>query len=210
MGLAITVGMLQNVAGDDEGVAHFRQAFDRLAAALARAGHPGWREPDAVRPRRRPVVDSFPYSFLHYLRRAYVLVLRGRPVTPVAGRLSAADEQLIADESTMFDSHLLCHSDTEGYYVPLALGEPLFLDRDERVAGGGMVGSSQALLAELRRVAPALGIALGPDGALSDAEATRLYETADDQPFSREWIVWLTLHEACLASLATGAAIVFH
>lgn len=210
MGLSITVGMLRSVAGDAEGVAYFRDAFDALAAALARAGHPGWREPDVARPRRRPAIDSFPYSFLHYLRRAYALVLRGRPVTPVAGRLTEADEELILDETSMLSSHLLCHSDTAGYYVPLALGDPLFLDEGERVAGGGMVGSSRALLAELRQVAPAIGVRLEPDGSLSDAEARRLYDTADDHPFSREQTVWLTLHEACVDSLATGAAIVFH
>ena len=40
---------------------------------------------------------------------------------------------------------------------PLPLPDPLFLDEDA-VSGGGMVGSSQGLLDELRRVAAPLGI----------------------------------------------------
>lgn len=209
MGLAITVGMLESVAGDDEGVAYFRRSFDHLSRVLEAAGVSGYREPERVHVRMRPHVSSFPYSYIHYLRRAYARVVADLPLTPVDEDGLDADRDIIDDEAAMLDSHLICHSDCEGYYVPLPLPDPLFLDEDA-VSGGGMVGSSQGLLDELRRVAAPLGITLAPDGSLSDAEAERLYQVEDDQPFHRELTVWLTLHEACLASIASGAAIVFH
>lgn len=108
----------------------------------------------------------------------------------------------------MLDSHLLCHSDCEGYYVPVAFDEPLFLPPDAGVAGGGMVGSSQGLLDELRGCAPALGIALD-GGELTDDEARRVGDLPETDPFMIEASVWLTLHEACRASIAGGHAIVF-
>ena len=79
--------------------------------------------------------------------------------------------------------------------------EPLFSDEES-------IGSSQRLLAELREVGPHIGVKLEADGTLSDAEAARL-AGYDDGPFWREITVWLTLHEACVASIAHGTAIVF-
>jgi hypothetical protein len=122
----------------------------------------------------------------------------------------AQADRFVDDAGSMMSSHLLCHADNEGYYVPLALDAPVFIDVDDPLAGAGMIGSSQGLLDELRRVAPAIGIALEADGSLSDAEAARIFAVRDGAPFWREQIVWLSLHEACVASIASGAAIVFH
>jgi hypothetical protein len=75
-----------------------------------------------------------------------------------------------------------------------------------------MVGSSPELLRELRRVAPLIGVELADRGALSDAEAARLFGSDADagNAFGIEQTVWLTLHEACRASIAHGNAVVFH
>jgi hypothetical protein len=53
-----------------------------------------------------------------------------------------AQDKAIDDQSSMLSSHLPCHSDCEGYYVPIDFGEPLFADEDA-FAGAGMLGSSQ-------------------------------------------------------------------
>lgn len=45
-------------------------------------------------------------------------------------------------------------------------------------------------------------------GELTDDEARRLGELPDTDPFAVEAAVWLTLHEACRASIAGGHAIV--
>jgi hypothetical protein len=208
MGLAVTVG--NPCTGlDAEGEAHYRDEFAWLSAALAAEGV-AWSAPDAPPPpdAMRRHEGSFPHSFLHYLRRVYALQSEGRPVTPVSGvdEMHEADA-LVMDLTSLFGSHLLCHADGDGYYVPADLPGPLLVERPG--GGGEMVGSSAGLLAELVEVAPAIGVRLDPGDALGDAEAARLTRTAGD-PFEIEQVVWLALHEACRASVATGHAVVFH
>jgi hypothetical protein len=208
MGLAIGVG--NPFLGDDEGEQHYRQAMRRLSAALADKGI-AWAEPENPPPpsSMRRHVSSFPYSFLHYLRRAYALYYLDLPVTPAAGYddVRAADGQ-IEDATMGLSSHLLCHADQSGYYVPAAFSDPLFLD--ESIAGAGMVGASRELLSELRRVAPHMQVTLTENRELADGEAARLFAVNESDPYGIEQIVWLTLHEACRASLDHGNAIVFH
>ncbi|MDR7275046.1 hypothetical protein [Catenuloplanes atrovinosus] len=202
MGLAITVG----ISGDEA-----RAGLEALRTALAAEGI-GWSEPDTPPVPLDPHVPAdLPYSALAYLRRVMALVDTGRPVTPArTPEELRADRELIDDETMMFSSHLLCHSDSAGYYVPVDLPDPLFLGDAPGVAGGGMVGSSQGLRAELRRCAPALGITLAADGSLPEAEAHRIGHVDDDADFATEITIWFALWEACRASIAGGHAIVFH
>ncbi|MFY1695550.1 hypothetical protein [Solwaraspora sp. WMMA2101] len=212
MSLAVTVGITTALSGiDDEGAARSRAALDELSAALAAEGV-AWQEPyDVAVPSTRPHLRGFPASALHRLRRVLALVDSATPVTPVADAAGfAADRELIDDRAALLESHLLCHSDSAGYYVPVDLGDPLFLPAGTGVTGGGIVGSSQGLLAELRRCATALGVRLDPAGDLPDTEAARLFALPDDADFAVETQTWLTLHEACRASIASGRAIVFH
>jgi hypothetical protein len=213
MGLGIGLGIVCHVAGDDEGVAHGRRQLVALQQALADEGIEGWVEAerlDLPNAGMRRHVGSFPYSFLHYLRRVYALHSAGRPIEPALDEAALArDEPLVADETTLLSSHLLCHSDCEGYYVPVDFMEPCFLPPERQVAGGGMVGSSDALLRELVAIAPALGIALDADDRLSDAEAARLFAVDETSPWYREHVVWLALHEACVASVRHRLTVVF-
>lgn len=207
MGLGITVGVLADET-DEEGLAGARAGLDALSTALAGSGVQ-WREPDGPAAAGRASLSGFPYSWLHHLRRIYALDRQELPVTPVGARGALdADRAVVDDEASMLDSHLLCHSDCEGYYVPVAFDEPLFLPPKANVAGGGMVGSSQELLAELRGCAAAIGITL-VDGRLTDDDAHRIGDLPESDPFMIESAVWLTLHEACLSSIAGGHAIVF-
>ncbi|WFE26987.1 hypothetical protein O7623_27625 [Solwaraspora sp. WMMD791] len=212
MSLAVTVGITTALSGiDDEGAARSRAALDELSTALTAEGV-AWQEPYEVAvPSTRPHLRGFPTVGLHQLRRVLALVDAATPVTPVtdAGGL-AADRELIDDQAALLESHLLCHSDSAGYYVPVDFGDPLFLPAETGVAGGGIVGSSQGLLAELRRCAGALGVRLDPAGDLPDTEAARLFALPDDADYAVETQTWLTLHEACRASIASGRAIVFH
>ncbi|MFF7454436.1 hypothetical protein [Kitasatospora sp. NPDC008115] len=200
MGLSISVGMLHDQARNDpEGFEYHRRAFDRLGAALGAEGI-DWREPPLDGPPQDPAFSGgFPYRHLTRLRRVLALTGRGEPVTPAEedGAGWERDCELIQDEALMFASHLICHADNAGYYVPVDFADPLFLPADAGVAGAGMVGSSQRLLHELVGLAPALGIV--PDEL-----------SAPDGPFETEQFAWQQLHRACLASLAGGHAIVFH
>lgn len=214
MGLSITVGLLDDQARNDaEGLAYHRRAFARLSAALADSGIV-WQEPEVAEPPVAPAVSAgFPYRYLTHLRRVFVLGRFGNPVTPALGldgAQYARDCRKIDDEMTMFDSHLLCHADDSGYYVPVDFREPLFLDAKAGVAGNGMVGSSQRLLAELVGVAGALGITVEAEGTLSADEESALRGMEPNTPFEMEKAIWYQLYRACSASIAGGHAVVFH
>ncbi|MEV6317878.1 hypothetical protein [Streptomyces sp. NPDC051776] len=159
-------------------------------------------------------VAGFDYDALHFLRRAYLLQICGLPVTPV-DELGGDYEQLLEMfEGTAQQSHLVWHYDHAGAYVPVDFGRPLA--NDELMAGGGPLGSSNALLRELEAVAPSIGIdpANPPAAPAAPVRPTSLEEPAatapyDDSPYARERHVWLGLHAAATRSLGQGSMIVF-
>ncbi|GGN38827.1 hypothetical protein [Streptomyces fuscichromogenes] len=214
MGLSITVGLLDDqVRNDAEGLAYHRRAFARLTEALAVNGIT-WQEPEICDPPAVPAVSvNFPHSHVTHLRRLYALAECGELLTPASetdDEQYDRDCQKIQDETAMLASHLLCHADDSGYYIPVDFGEPLFLPLEAGVDGHGMVGSSQRLLAELAGLATPLGIHLNADATLTTAEETALVGFEPDIPFSMEKSTWHQLYRACQASVAGGHAIVFH
>ena len=131
--------------------------------------------------------------------------------TPVEDGVDPSEDPVVEDVLYSSQSHLVCHSDAEGFYVPVDFDEVLYSepDGDEQLAGG-MLGSSYRLLDELVLVAPALGISL-VDGQLSDAEAERIGKLIDaDQGLYREYVSWLRLYESARLSIAHKTAIVFN
>lgn len=207
MGLGISVGMLCGQARNDpEGFEVHRDGFDLLAGALAKEGIE-WREPDVLHESgEHDYSGGFPYGYLAHLRRAFTLTQLGEAVTAasaVSDEQYRRDQAKVDDEMTMFASHLLCHADYAGYYIPVDFSDPLFLPEGAEVGGGGMVGSCQRLLAELVSFAPAIGIRLDENGT---PQETRV---ADDDPFDPEKYAWWHLYRACLASIESGHAIVF-
>lgn len=213
MGLAISTGYLADLlAHDAEGATWFREQLALVNALLAADGRPPHVEPERPGPARpRAHCASFPYSFLHYLRRAFARVREypDEPLAPVVPGDDPADDPAIEEVAAMLDSHLVCHSDAEGYYVPVELGEVIF-DTGRRGLAGGMLGSSQRLREELVEVAPAIGIEL-VDGELPDIAAARLAQEEEGAtPLWRERLVWLALYEAARVSIANRTMIVFH
>lgn len=217
MGLAVSVGYLADVlAHDAEGAEWARNDLEKLNDFLEEEGVGRFDEPEELdRSLIRPHCASFPYSFLHYLRRVYALSKRSpdASIEPVGDEGIEAYDMVVEDESMMMDSHLLCHADHAGFYVPIEFSEPLFDSDDRGIAGGGMVGSSYGLRDELVDIAPHLGIELGEGGVLDDAEFDRVSERTDPaqaDPFERELVVWLALFENARASIEFGSAIWFH
>ena len=206
MGLAISVGLLDFVAGDEEGVEFYRGELERINALLIANGASAHVEPEAVdHPNYRGFVSSFPYSFIHYLRRAIAYHAVGETLTEVPKGGDAADDPILAEEYYMLSSHIICHSDCDGYYVPIEFSEPIF-DPESNLT----LGSSIAMVEELIAVAPSLGIDI-VDRALSDDEAKKLAEANDDSaPFYREKIVWFTLWELANVSVQQNATLIFH
>jgi hypothetical protein len=211
MGLALVTNFLADqLVNDAEGAEWFEQKVALVNELLVAEGLPPHVEPRVVgAAEKRSHVSSFPYSFLHYLRRAFARLREGLAVTPVPEGADPTADPAIADASSTFDSHLLCHSDCEGYYVPIAFDDVIF-DPDDRGLPGGMLGSSQRLLAELHEVAPAIGIEL-QHGVLSDAQAAALAPSAneDSHPLWHERLVWLALYENARVSIANQTMIVF-
>lgn len=214
MGLSISVGLLHDLARHDaEGLDYHRRGFARLSKALQAEGI-NWHEPEiADPPRAHTFSGGFSYGYLTHLRRVLALTNFGEPVTPalsVSKRQYDSDCEKIRDEVSTLASHLLCHADHAGYYVPVDFDDPLFFPDEAEVEGAGMVGSSQRLLAELSGIAPSIGIIVD-DGVPSGMEEAELAEGPEtDEPFATERLAWHQLHQACLASIGGGHAIVFH
>lgn len=212
MGLGISVGMLCGLAlSDPEGFEVHRGEFEKLSRGLAQEGIE-WSEPQVIHAFGEDDFSAgFPYGYLAHLRRVFTLARLGEEVAPVS---AISDEQYerdkikVDDETAMFSSHLLCHADYAGYYVPVDFADPLFLPEEAKVAGAGMVGSSQQLLAELVGLAGTIGIRLDAAGVLSAADEAALV-AADGEAFDAERYTWLQLYRACLASVESGHAIVF-
>lgn len=212
MGLAIEIGSLAAALADDPEDADWIEdalaTVNRVLKAERLPAHVEPREP--VPERSRAAVTGFPYSTLHYLRRVYAHRARdaGWIATPFPADDDPAADAEVEVQTEQFTSHLLCHSDSEGFYLPIDFPDVIFSSEDDDIAGG-MLGSSQRLLAELRVVAPALGIAL-QDGVLSDAEAGRVNAVViANGPLWAEHAAWIALFEAARLSVAYGTAIEF-
>lgn len=211
MGLAIEVGTLSDLLENDpEGADWLREGLAAANKLLVAEGLPTHNEPtDIVIPSSRALLSSFPYSFIHYLRRAYAhrLADPNWMAAPLADSEDPTEDPLVDAELGMMTSHLICHSDAEGYYVPVDFPEILASDGDD--LPGGILGSSQRLHAELVFVAPALGIRLQA-GELTDEEAARINDlTEEDDGLNREFSAWLALFEAARLSIEHKTAIVF-
>jgi len=213
MGLAIEVGYLADMLaqGDAEAAEDFESTLAEVNRVLASEGLPQHVEPrNAPTQATRCSTAGFPYSTLHYLRRAYAHRVRDPQwsAAPVPAGVDPAADPEVEAQTEQFDSHLLCHSDAEGWYLPIDFAQVVFANEHDDIPGG-MLGSSQRLRAELAMVAPALDIALDAGGELSDAEAARLDAVDTDDPMWRELLAWLALWEAARISIASGSAIVF-
>ncbi len=210
MGLAIETGVLADLlANDPEGAAWFEEELATVNRVLASERLPTHVEPRTVPPAPRASLGSFPYSTLHHLRRAYAHRVRDPAwiATPFPADADPAEDADVEALTEQFASHLLCHSDSEGFYFPIDFDDVVFSNEDDDIPGG-MLGSSYRLLDELRLVAPALKIAL-VDGELSDDEAARIDGLDPSAPMWAEHAAWLALFEAARISIANRTAIVF-
>jgi len=223
MSLAIQLNVLAPDPDDyeDEGRrAALRAELASINRVLSRKGYPTFDEPTIAIAAPRRAISSFPYSYLHRLRRAYTLHFRELELQPPKGpplwlrRLGfesndalRKEEALIEDLSGQMCVHLLTHSDCAGWYVPVELPEIVF---DDELPGGGMLGSSYALRRELLSVALPLEIDLQNEQP-TDA-ATALLANHEHQRGHRlgiERLVWFSLWEAVQISVQHGTAIAF-
>ncbi len=209
MSLTTVVGYLATAGDDEDGKRWFLGQLEIMNRLLAAHGLPPHHEPENLPPLSSPQPwGEMGYSYLHRLRRvaAYRTLDSTYLATPFPEDARAADDPVIEQVGAKLDSHLLCHSDCEGFYLPIDFPKVLV---EEHLAGG-YLGSSIYLKRELTLVAPALGVQLDAAGSLSGEEAERLYAlTEEEDGLYREITAWLDLYDAARLSLAHGSAIVF-
>lgn len=213
MGLAVGVGSLSYLlVNDTEGAEWVEKDFDSLNRALKANGLPLHEEPKGL-PELSSRSDclSYPYSFLHCLRRFYART-RNEPdwiPTSVSEHEDPSEDESIEEEFNKFESHLVCHSDCEGYYLPIDFDD-IIVSEDGDEIPGDILCSSYRLKEELVTIAPKLGIYLSSDKTLSDTEASKInQEVSDEGLFWIEKLVWLSLFEATRLSIEHKTAIRF-
>ena len=213
MGLVIQVGVLASSIdrGDRLEVQIFRGDMELINARLSEQGLAVHEEPESLdEVTLRASMTSFPYSWLHYLRRFAAHVMRDPQWVPypIQPGEDPAKDPVLHQMYRRMDSHLLCHSDREGYYVPVEFDD-LILDEDHDIRGG-VVGSSHRLREELLTLCSPLEIDVDQQGVLSDEEARKVsVQRPNEVPFARERLVWMALFEAARVSIEKRTAIVF-
>lgn len=211
MGLAVETGILADLmVHDTDGAEWLRQSLAQVNEVLAENGLPKHEEPEHLPPIwSRAALASYPYSFLHHLRRVYAHTTNDPnwTPTPIPDGENPAQDPVVVRGSERMSSHLLCHSDCEGYYLPLDFSKVIVdLTNQDRIVGG-LLGSSYRLIDELVCIAPKLGISLDR-GRLSDSEADQI--NRDSESEEGLWIektVWLSLFEAARLSIEHKTAI---
>lgn len=213
MGLAIDVGLLARSEGsNDEKKTQLINDLNHINEVLTQAGLPAHSEPTSFDefPPSRASLASFPYSWLHNLRRFASHVMRDPKwvPSPLEPGEDPATDPVLHQLYRELSSHLLCHSDSEGYYLPIDFEKP-FLDPAHNIRGGTL-GSSVRLREELLLLVDPLEIEVDNAGDLSDEVAARVAaQRPTGAPFAIERLVWLTLYEAARISIEKKTAIVF-
>ena len=226
MGLSLVVGMLADLKDEDEeGFAEYRQQFERVNEVLTEAGLPKHEEPADC---ETWSADMIAYSGLHYLRRIAAHLAYGLPRPEPGDDARLIDsvvkryhrdcgppgvlDRLLARrrKRPAAFTHLIDHSDAEGYYVPVDFEEVL-VPGGARDVAGGQIGSVQRLLAECERLRDVLEIpaSLRFEDDMSEILGEQGQGNMVWQRYAIETYTCLCLIEASRASLKSGAAIVF-
>jgi hypothetical protein len=225
MGLSVSVGILAELRElDAEGYEYRQRQFAKLNQALLAEGQPPHEEPDAPGGRAPWSCAMWGYSGLHYLRRIAAHLWADQPLPPPGTEEDIRDPKRdpFVDRATSLTystthpaaaSHLIWHSDAQGYYLPRAFPDVLFPAVEYSIPGG-MIGSAVRLEEECARLARVLEI---PDGL--DPEAPEVWECASQQgyPSASRWRMYgietftcLRLLRACEIAGESGCAVVFH
>ncbi|WP_159023668.1 hypothetical protein [Formosa sp. L2A11] len=213
MGLSISGGILADfIENEPEGYEAYKIIFENINKILVSNNFEPYQEPNVLKV--KPLsVGSFPYSFLHHLRRflAHVWENEGNenwtPI-PFSPEENPTKDAILEDYYSYMSSHLLIHSDSEGFYIPVVLQEVLF-DTDKTPVPGAMIGSSYILLEELKDLTKYLDIKLDANNTVTNiAEVDRTIEKQGD--FWIEKLVCVTLIKAAKYSIDNKTAIVFN
>lgn len=215
MGLAITSGILADfIENEPEGYQAYKVIFENINNILAKNNIEAHQEPETLD--RAPLHSGgFPYVFLHFLKRFAAHVWENRDnenwdwtPTPFPIDDEPGQDPILEEHYSYLSSHLLTHSDAEGFYLPVELPEVLF-DTDENPVPGAMIGSSYDLLSELKSLIKFLNIQLNEDDIISNLPEIN-QKIQDKGDFWVETLVCATLLDAAKFSILNKTAILFH
>ncbi|PNW29146.1 hypothetical protein [Formosa algae] len=215
MGLTISTGILADFKENEpEGYEAYKIIFDNINVILEANNVAPHYEPETLH--ITPLqFGGFPYSFLHHLRRFAAHVWENRDnenldwtPSPFPTDDEPGADPVLEDHYSYMSSHLLTHSDSEGFYIPVDLPEVLF-DTDKNPVPGAMIGSSYSLLQELKSLTTHLGIGLDENNNLTNVDKLNsIIEMEDD--FWIEILVCVTLLDAVKFSIENKTAILFN
>jgi hypothetical protein len=215
MTLGISVGQLAFLRiHEPEEVEGFREELRAVNRVLTSNGFPNHNEPESLAQIvDRVPIGSIPYGWLHYTRRAVAYAMRpGKRFRPLRAGEEPSEDSVYDEVLFSCESHIICHSDCQGFYVPIDFPEPLYddlPDSDPGVTRGGILGSSQGGLRELLLAAPLLDIPLR-GGRLSDKAARAICQEVEGA--HPHWVArqtWLCVFERLRQSVEHGATAVF-
>ncbi len=210
MGLNISPGRLADLrVNDPDAAADLRKLITSANRTLKANGLRTHAEPeDLPGLPERFNRNSVPYGWFDRLKRA-VAYARNRPkkFKPLPTGKDAAEDSWVIQELCTLESHIICHSDCDGLYLPVDFDSPLYSERKSDVAYMGL-GSSLAGLRELVLTAPLLGIELN-EGILDPKLVRRIFrEKEGSHLFEIERKTWLAFFEAFTLSLEYKTAVV--
>src|SRR5262245_3004386 len=123
MGVVVSVGRLADLrVRDPEGAEMLANELQAVNRVLASNGLTLHTEPEFLPPIRDrvPLGSSMPYDWLIYLRRAVAYAMRPEErFRPLRGRKEPEEDPVYQDVLFSCESHIICHSDCEGFYVPI-------------------------------------------------------------------------------------------
>ena len=212
MGLLLNVGALAySRLHDPEAATDIRKQLASANRTLVENGLPRHREPKELPPiKERFEVGTLPYGWFDRLQRA-VAYARNCPkkFKPLRQGKDAAEDPWVVHELCCLESHIICHSDCDGLYVPIDFADPLYSEDEDDVAYMGL-GSSIAGMRELVDVAPLLDIGLDA-GQLDEKIGRRICrEKQGSNPLEVERKTWLAFFEAFRLSVEYKSAVVFN
>lgn len=213
MGLEITSGMLAEFKGSEpEAYNAYKKIFKNINVVLATNNLEPHNEPEEME-NEALQFGGFPYSFLHHLRRFLAHAWENEDdenwkPKPFSPNEDPGVDSVLEDHYSYMESHLLTHSDAEGFYLPVKMPEVLF-DIEEARVPGAMIGSSYSLLEELKGLTKYLGIELDDNNDIMNVQQLNeiIQENGD---FWIEILVCASLIDAAKFSINNNTAILFN
>ncbi|HKD75438.1 MAG TPA: hypothetical protein VKB76_08085, partial [Ktedonobacterales bacterium] len=153
MGLDVCVGILPAVIdSDQEGFEHYQHLFTQVNQALQAEGLPPHHEPIDLQPDIPWFAQMWSYSGIHYLRRiaAYLWAEQQLPAPGTYDDVSDPMKDRVIDRAYCMlypldhpfaAYHLICHSDSGGFYLPQDFPEVIYADTALGIPGD-MIGSA--------------------------------------------------------------------